>query len=227
MTDAKPPRRSQESRSAETRARLLSAAINSLYRRGYGATTTMIVAEEAGVSRGAMLHQFPTKVELMLFVVRSVYREELDLYREKVFAIEDPHERVLALPEVMWEVLSRPEGVAVLEVLQGARSDPELAGQLKPLQARIERDSFAAVDFVTEQAGVHLPTVVKRLMVWSIRGLSLAELLAEEPGEMVKPVRVLRRLLSYALEKDLADPPTPPADEAARFRVKARVKTQD
>lgn len=223
MTDAKPPRRSQESRSAETRARLLSAAINSLYKRGYGATTTMIVAEEAGVSRGAMLHQFPTKVDLMLFVVRSVYREELELYRQKVLVVDDLRERVLMLPEVMWEVLSRPEGVAVLEVLQGARSDPELAGQLKPLQIKIERDSFAAVDFVTEAAGVRLPTVVKRLMVWSVRGLSVAELLAEEPGEMVKSVRALRRMLSYALEKDLADP----AAETPGFRVKARVKSQD
>lgn len=226
MTDAKPPRRSQESRSAETRGRLLSAAINSLYKRGYGATTTMIVAEEAGVSRGAMLHQFPTKVDLMLFVVRSVYREELELYRQKVLAVDDLRERVLMLPEVMWEVLSRPEGVAVLEVLQGARSDPDLAGQLKPLQIKIERDSFAAVDLVTEAAGVRLPAVVKRLMVWSVRGLSVAELLAEEPGEMVKSVRALRRMLSYALDKDLADPAVPSA-ETPGFRVKARVKSQD
>ena len=181
---SKPPRRTQESRSAETRAKLLAAAIQSLHARGYAATTTMVVAEDAGVSRGAMLHQFPTKVDLMLFVVETVYQQELVLYREMLGAIEDPRERLLSLPEVAWEVLSRPEGVAVLEVLQGARSDEELARRLKPLQIAIEKDSFQAVDRVAEAAGIPVPPVVKRLMVWSVRGLSIAELLAEEPGEM-------------------------------------------
>lgn len=226
MTDAKPVRRTQESRSAETRARLLAAAINSLHKRGYGATTTMVVAEDAGVSRGAMLHQFPTKVDLMLFVVDSVYREEIGLYQQKVLTIEDPRERVLSLPEVMWEVLSRPAGVAVLEIMQGARSDAELAARLKPLQIKIERDSFRAVDIVAEGAGIPIPTVVKRLMVWSVRGLSVAELLAEEPGEMVKSVRLLRRLLSYGLDMEMSDAPAA-SDAPSSFRVKARVKSQD
>lgn len=223
MSEAKPVRRSQESRSAATRERVLAAAIHSLHQRGYAATTTMVVEKDAGVSRGAMLHQFPTRVDLMLAVVRKVYREELALYQEKLFAIEDPRERLLSLPEVAWEVLNRPEGIAALEVLQGARSDPELARQLKPLQIRIERDSFAAVDVVANAAGIPVSPVVKRLMVWSVRGLSVAELLADEPGEMVKSVRLLRRLLALGLEADGAELPAAPAG----FRVKARLKSQE
>lgn len=224
MTGTKPPRRTQESRSAETRARLLRAAIHSLHTRGYAATTTMVVAEDAGVSRGAMLHQFPTKVDLMLFVVETVYREEMVLYRQKLGAIDDPRERLLSLPEVAWEVLSRPEGVAVLEVLQGARSDAELARRLKPVQIAIEKDSFQAVDGVAEAAGIPLSPVVTRLMVWAVRGLSIAELLAEEPGEMVKSVRLLRRLMAYGLEigNDAA-----PATAASGFRVRGRLKSKE
>lgn len=220
---AKPPRRTQESRSADTRAKLLAAAIQSLHGRGYAATTTMVVAEDAGVSRGAMLHQFPTKVDLMLFVVETVYQQELVLYREMLGLIDDPRERLLALPEVAWEVLSRPEGVAVLEVLQGARSDAELARRLKPLQIAIERDSFQAVDRVADAAGIPVSPVVKRLMVWSVRGLSIAELLAEEPGEMVKSVKLLRRLLALGL--DIGG--EPPATTGVAFRVRGRVKTKE
>jgi len=226
MSDAKPARRTQESRSAETRARLLKAAIESLHTRGYAATTTLAVGADSGVSRGAMLHQFPTKVDLMLYVVESVYREELALYTEKLTAIEDPRERLLSLPEVMWDVLSRPAGVAVLEILQGARSDPELAQRLKPLQIAIEKDSFRAVDRVAAAAGVPVPTVVKRLMVWAVRGLSVAELLAEEPGEMVKSVRMFRRLLEYGIERESPAAETE-ADVSNGFRVRGRLKAQD
>lgn len=226
MTEAKPPRRTQESRSAETRARLLEAAIQSLYSRGYAATTTMAVAADAKVSRGAMLHQFPTKVDLMLFVVESVYAEEMGLYREMLARIEDPRERLAALPEVAWEVLSRPAGVAVLEILQGARSDNDLARRLKPLQITIEKDSFEAVDRVADAAGIPVSPVVKRLMVWAVRGLSIAELLTEEPGEMVKSVRLLSRLLSYGVDTGGAEIVEPTSAQGA-FRVRGRIKPKE
>nr|WP_314435173.1 TetR/AcrR family transcriptional regulator [uncultured Brevundimonas sp.] len=226
MTEAKPPRRTQESRSADTRARLLEAAIQSLHSRGYAGTTTMAVAADAKISRGALLHQFPTKVDLMLFVVESVYAEEMGLYREMLGRIEDPRERLAALPEVAWEVLSRPAGVAVLEILQGARSDNDLALRLKPLQIAIEKDSFEAVDRVADAAGIPVSPVVKRLMVWAVRGLSIAGLLTEEPGEMVKSVRLLSRLLSYGADTgggEIVEPTSAPG----AFRVRGRVKPKE
>ena len=69
---AKPPRRTQAERSATTRARILKAAVNCLYRNGYGATTTVSVAASAKVSRGAMLHHFPSKADLMLATLTHV-----------------------------------------------------------------------------------------------------------------------------------------------------------
>ena len=107
VKSSKAPRRKQEDRSAATRARLLDAAIASLYTRGYAATTTMIVCEESGVSRGAMLHQFPSKVDLMLYVVRAVYDQEIALYEAELDGIDDPRERMLAFPRVAWQVPSR------------------------------------------------------------------------------------------------------------------------
>lgn len=186
----------------------------------------MAVAADAKVSRGAMLHQFPTKVDLMLFVVESVYAEEMDLYLAKLGGIEDAKERLMALPEVAWEVLSRPSGVAVLEILQGARSDDELARRLKPLQITIEKDSFLAIDRVADAAGVPVSPVVKRLMVWAVRGLSIAELLAEEPGEMIKSVRLLSRLLSYGVEAGGAELIEPSSAQGV-FRVRGRVKPKE
>ena len=53
------PRQTQAERSAAMRARLVDAAIRCLNKHGYSATTVAMVADEAGVSRGGMLHQSP------------------------------------------------------------------------------------------------------------------------------------------------------------------------
>jgi AcrR family transcriptional regulator len=222
MSGGKPNRRTQESRSAETRARTLETAIRLLYERGYAATNILSVAAEAGISRGALQHQFPTKVDLMLYVVRTVYDQETALYREQLDQIADPRERMLAFPEIAWEVLSRPSGVAVLEILQGSRSDPELAARLRPMQMEIERDSIAQVASIAGAAGVDTSAPGVRLVVWAIRGLSVAQLLVEDPAEIRKSVRLLRRLLRIALDFEQDAKPTPQPEST--FRVIGKLK---
>ena len=59
------PRRTQGERSASTRARLLDATVECLTRYGYAGTTTPRIAEMAGLTRGAQVHHFGSKHELM------------------------------------------------------------------------------------------------------------------------------------------------------------------
>ncbi len=195
MTAVTKPRERQVDRSAHTRARVLEAAIRLLHMRGYAATTTVTVADEAGVSRGAMQHQFPTKTDLMLFVVRAVFDEEMAFYQERLTAFPDSMSKALAIPELVWEVLSRPSGVAVLEILQGSRSDPALAERLAPLQAQIERESFAPPARFGRGLGELASPAMIRLVHWSMRGLSVAQLVAEKPEEIPESVRLLRRMM--------------------------------
>ena len=189
-------RRTQADRSADTRKALLKAAIKSLHQRGYHATTTISVAELAGVSRGAMLHQFRTKADLMTFVVESVYEDEIRLYDEILKGIDEPRERLLAYPGASWRVLGRPSGLAVLEILQGSRSDPKLAKKLRPLQARIESEAFHHLE---PGLGPGKIAELMRLIVWTVRGLSIENVLATQPGQVEKSVDVLRSLIESAL----------------------------
>jgi len=192
-------RRTQAERSAGTRDALLAAAIDALHAHGYAAASTMLVAEKAGVSRGAMLHQFPTKADLMTFVVEAVFEQEVRHYREYLKGIDDPQQRLLAYPDMAWEVLSRPSGVAVLEILQGSRSDPQLCEKLAPVQARIERE---ALDFthLAAPGDSRGAMALMRLVVWAIRGLSVAQVLAPAPGSIRDSVKVLKRLMKAGLE---------------------------
>ncbi len=195
----KPQRRTQAERSAGTRELLLAAAIEALHEHGYAATSTTLVAEKAGVSRGAMLHQFRTKADLMTFVVEAVFAAELEHYSEYLRDITDPQARFLAYPEMAWEVLSRPSGVAVLEILQGSRSDPQLCEMLAPVQARIEQEALQSSHLATAE-DARGAMAVMRLVVWAIRGLSIAQVLAPEPSGVRDSVKVLKHLMAAGLE---------------------------
>ncbi len=122
------------------------------------------------------------------------------IYDARLSAIPDPKERVYAFPQIVWEVLSRPSGVAVLEILQGSRSDPDLTERLAPLQAEIEQNALELLGRWFGDAG-NASKAAMRLVVWAVRGLSIAQVLAPDPEEIEKSVTLLRRLLEVYAER--------------------------
>jgi AcrR family transcriptional regulator len=196
VTEAR-SRRTQAERSAATRSVLLDSAIKSLFDNGYGATSTITVAEKAGLSRGAMLHQFPTKSDLMTFVVEAVFEQEVDLYHELLHGITDPRQRLLAYPQAVWTVLSRPAGVAVLEIIQGSRSDAALAEKLAPTLAKI-----SAV--VRRELASEFPKgpslALLELIVGAVRGLSIQKVLTPDDEGVNGAIPLLQELLRVGLE---------------------------
>jgi AcrR family transcriptional regulator len=71
-------------RSAATRAKLLKATIDCLYEVGYHQTSTVLVTERAKVSRGSMLHHFPTKADLMMATSEYIVGLRRDLHRARI-----------------------------------------------------------------------------------------------------------------------------------------------
>src|ERR1700712_2404074 len=61
--------RTPAERMAETRVRLLDAVLETLAERGYAATSTTEVARRSGLTRGAQLHHFGTKDQMMVATV--------------------------------------------------------------------------------------------------------------------------------------------------------------
>src|SRR5436190_7873697 len=88
-----PTRRTHEERSATTRRKLIEAAIHCLRTYGYAATSTTLVVEMAKLSRGAMLHQFGTKVDLMLAVAEHVVEAQNRFIAEALEAFPPGRER--------------------------------------------------------------------------------------------------------------------------------------
>jgi AcrR family transcriptional regulator len=129
--------RTQEERSAAMRERLLDATIDCLVEYGYAGTTTTRVAERAGVTRGAQVHHFPTKADLVTAAVRHLAsrRAELAFARmDRLPASTDPIGDTL---DLLWEIHQGPIFAASTELLMAARTDPELRAQVSEVEPQI------------------------------------------------------------------------------------------
>jgi len=141
---ARPPRRTQGERSATTQARLLDAAVECLVELGYGGTTTTVVAERAGVSRGAQLHHYGTRAELIGAAVQHVFAGLTDDYRAGFASIATRPDRLRGAVELLWSMYLQPRHLAALDLYLAARTDPELRAALAPVAAR-HRDNVLAL----------------------------------------------------------------------------------
>jgi len=81
-------RRSQQERSESTQTALLQATVRCLGRDGYAATSISSIIAEAGVSRGALLHHYPTKNELIASAIVWFYRQRLNRFKEKLLGAD-------------------------------------------------------------------------------------------------------------------------------------------
>lgn len=81
-------RRTQQERRAATRSALLEATIYCLGRDGYAATSISLIINQAGVSRGALLHHYPTKNELIAHAILHFYRQRLARFKERLLGAE-------------------------------------------------------------------------------------------------------------------------------------------
>jgi AcrR family transcriptional regulator len=192
-------RRPQAERTAGTRAKVIEAAITCIHRLGYGPTTITVVAQEAGVSRGAVTYQYPAKTDLMIAVLRAVYEQDSEHYERSVAALS-PLEWLRALPATMWEVISRPSAIAVMEIMLAARSDPDLAAKLREVQQKIDVEAHAWVRERLQAAGiVDRPDgeAVHRLFVAAVRGLALEAVFMQNRAEVEKSIAVLGETLRH------------------------------
>ena len=135
----------QAKKSAMMRDSILDAAVDCFVSIGYANTTTARIAERAGVSRGAMLHHFPSKSELMQAAVEHLHGKLLHLYTshiEKIpmdLPVDERNRRGL---QGFWDYLSSDLYVAYHELCVAGRTDPELQHILEDSIARFDQSTI-------------------------------------------------------------------------------------
>jgi len=178
----KVPRGSNASRTAAMRTRVINAAIDCLHERGYAASTTTEILKRAGVSRGAMLHHFPTKVDLMLATAAHIVTLQTSWYDEQLARVPNRRDRYLAITSITWQALKQPTGMALLEVFMATRSDPELARRFPPVAREIEKVQHRGMWMLAKDAGITDRAAVRAMTdmgLATIRGLSIQLLFSD------------------------------------------------
>lgn len=112
------------------RQRVLDAAIETLAERGYANMTTNDVLERGGLSRGGMLHHFPSKAALVAAAIDHLFDARIAHFRSAVLALPRDADTVSAALQIAWRDFTSPAWGAALELLVAARSDAELGEQV-------------------------------------------------------------------------------------------------
>lgn len=193
--------RKQAERSATTRRALLDATIACLADLGYAGTTSVAVAERAGLSRGAQLHHFGTRDQLVVAAVEHLAQERMRRVRTEMSRIAPQGAQLQTLTTVtqereaalglLAEALSGPLYAASLELWVAARSDPGLRKELVPAEERVNAELAEICRTYISDDPIEV-----RLTLDLVLGRGVARLLAPRPDRQAELLTGWARLLN-------------------------------
>ncbi len=131
----------QEERTRAMRARLLEATVECLVDHGFSSTSTTLVSERAGVSRGAQLHHFPTKNDLVLAAVEHITALRGAELEAALTSVPAGPRRTRQVLRVLADHFTSPVFTAALELWVAARTDEQLLAAVAPLEQRVGREA--------------------------------------------------------------------------------------
>jgi AcrR family transcriptional regulator len=171
----------QQDRSRATRARLLEAAIDSLAELGYRASTVTVVAQRAGVSRGAAQHHFPTRDALFTAALEHVTHVRTQELRRELDVLAGARPSTADVVDLIFGLYTGQLFRAALALWVAAASEPSLREQIVPLEARIGREVHAVVvDLLGVDEAIAGVRETVQATLDLARGLGLANLLTDD-----------------------------------------------
>ncbi|HEY3530488.1 MAG TPA: TetR family transcriptional regulator [Nocardioides sp.] len=189
----------QEERSRAMRTRLMAATIECLVEVGFGGTSTTLISERAGVSRGAQLHHFPTKNDLVVAAV-SHLTEVRGAELAAAAAAVPPAHRTRDVLRMLGDHFASPVFLAALELWVAARTDPALLAAVEPLERKVGRETHR---MTVELLGADESTPGVRELVQAtldlVRGLGLAATISDDTRRRNRILDQWARTLDEAL----------------------------
>jgi AcrR family transcriptional regulator len=185
-------------RRATTRDKILAAAVRCLNDVGYAQTSTVRVAAEADVARGSLLHQFPTRIDLILAVAQHVTNCQRDFIRTGLAKLPAGRERYIGSIDATWEAFQQPESRALLEIIIATRHDAELAARIpdfaQEFEAKVSRGAhrFAEASGLRDERGE--AAAERRLILVALRGLAIETMLSGDHADPETVIALLRRM---------------------------------
>ena len=141
---AKSGRRQQPGGGEELRTRLIEATVRVLARDGFALTSGRAIAGEAGTVNGSIFYYFGSIDGLLAATARVLTQRGIDRIRTGFGGESAATEWPTRLAGVLKAEAEGEDGRAVMELLVGARTSPELA-------AEVQRAFDQAIDYIATE----------------------------------------------------------------------------
>jgi AcrR family transcriptional regulator len=179
-----------------TRRRVLDAAVESILEIGYYQTSSNEVARRAGVTWGALQHQFGTREALLLEVLNDRWLGLQDMTAGERAGRESLEQRLEVVLEVLSEHYGSPEHLAQIQILLDLAHNPNTSAVTREAVAehgrRLTRASRPLFSWALGAAADEDDLV--RYAFLTIRGYLLGHLISRSIAE-IRDDRVQRDFL--------------------------------
>lgn len=134
----------QARKSQATQRLIIDTTIKCLARYGYHDTTYIRISDESGISRGAMRHHFPSRVDIMKATIEYLHQKRLAAFRKAAANIPEGPARTRANIEALWQHVNHPMFMVFIDLALAARKDRELAAIFRPAQRTFRQECYYA-----------------------------------------------------------------------------------
>lgn len=199
--------RTQEERSTAMRQRLLDATIDCLVEYGYAGTTVTKIADRAGVTRGAQVHHYPTKADLVTAAIEHLANKLAEQTFADLSRLTDSEDLIGDALDMIWEVHQGPVFAASVEFWVAARTDPSLRDHV----SRLETSTIASlVDSGKQRLGGIADRPEYRHVVYTamdvVRGILITSWAHPDPEQLNARWRRAKERLRIMIEASLDRP---------------------
>jgi len=206
----RPRRRTQSERSALTREKVMQAVVNCIIQEGIAKTTAVRIARHAGVTWGAIVHQFGDKESVLLAVLeRSFNNLSKSLADALAAGTQTPRERVALLIDEQWKRLMAPSFRAFLEIVfNRGRAGSDATTRARQEETIIAFNKRIWLDLF-EEFGVDAESIepVRTLVSSTLLGMALLSMVGPHKPHFARELAVLKENVLHLLKLDDAQSP--------------------
>ena len=182
------------------RERLVDTAVELLISEGVANTTTSAVQKRAGVSRGALLHHFPSRALLLASTVERLVQLNEQQLNESFLQLAEPETDVEEALIALSDNMARPSYLAEMELWVISRNDQELRDALykaeKAARFDLDRVVWKLLSCWKDYDNYQL---LADLSVEFIRGVAFSDILRHRPEYRYRMISLWTDLIKGSL----------------------------
>lgn len=183
------------------RERILNAAVLSLIELGTAKTTTLAVQHRAEVSRGALLHHFPSHAHLLAATVDELVARNEAAVRVAFHNYQGDQQGISKAVDVLALTTTSDAYLAELELWAVCRTDPELKECLQKAERKARKESERVLNELFADSAMRPSHKTAMLLTMEfLRGLALSSILRSNADRRRELITSWAKTLTTILE---------------------------